>query len=408
MEKRATDSNNNGYKDVEGISKDSLFYEPKNFLRSHCKGGNEDDSTTTIWDVAFEPGRSDRVATCGGPFLCIFDPTTGELELKYEHKNRSHEFFCMSWTAAAGGNFLAAGSSCGEVRLFHPASHVSFSHWVPKKKQSVNALKFHSREPSWLFVATGADDNGCVSLWNIHNPHPPDFGTRQTFLMEITVDCTLYCMSWVVETSWVLVGGDDGLLGWKLSEDKVRETSFPKYSPSKVYLHLPGFGEDEEGPFVDSITSLGSGLVAAKCVGGGRILVFRTQDLRAAEKSHDCHVQVLAKYRWEKTDEFYLNIGGDLSGGIMGCGDDEGNIWLYRLPSWLREGEGEPGQPGKGVAGDSRVCRKYRALGRLPWPKAITADIRNKIIINKVAFSPGSKYIVAATNKNLVAFWKQV
>jgi len=404
--------NNNGYRDVEGISKEDYYYKPHKFLRSHCKQGDREDSNTTIWDVAFEPGRPDRVATCGGPFLCIIDLKSGELLKKYSHKNQSHEFFCMAWTTISNNNFVALGSSCGEVRLIHPRKLVAFDAWTPKKRQSVNALKFQEKEPGWLFIASSCDGNGVVSLWDIHSPTPPEFSnSRQTFLMEISVDdCTLYCMSWVEETGWLLVGGDEGLLGWRVREEKVRETCFPKYSPRKVYLNLPGT-TDEDGPIVDSITSLGRGLVAAKCVGKGKILVF-SADFDVSEKSTESVIHVLAKFRWVTTDEFYLNIGGDVSTRMMGCGDETGNVWIYCLPDWLCEKESpfsvrERCLKQSGFQKIFKRPKKYSPLGRLPWPREILPEHKDKVFINKVSFSPCSKFIVAATDKNLIAIWKK-
>ena len=93
--------------------------------------------------------------------------------------------------------------------------------------------------------------------------------------------------------------------------------------------------------------------MAAKCVGLGKICVFRYEsyigivyiiiiiglsraqfkDLTDQTKYYD--VEVLAQFGWQKTDNFYMNIGGSTHLGLMGCGDDQGYTWVYKLPAWL-------------------------------------------------------------------------
>ena len=82
----------------------------------------------------FEPGRPEIIATCGGRFLCVLNVDTGELLLKYCHKNKNQDFFSLSWTTTPEcGNVLASGSSLGEIRLYHLAKEVSFYSWIYKK-----------------------------------------------------------------------------------------------------------------------------------------------------------------------------------------------------------------------------------------------------------------------------------
>ena len=50
-------------------------------------------------------------------------------------------------------------------------------------------------------------------------------------------------------------------------------------------------------------------------------------------------VEVLIEFGWLKTDNFYMNIGGSTQLGLMGCGDDQGSTWIYKLPAWLTEEE---------------------------------------------------------------------
>ena len=106
-----------------------------------------------VWDVVFEPGKPEVVATCGGRFICVFHLKTGELMLKYEHKEEQ-DFYSLAWTCLDRGNVLASGSNNGEIRLFDLDRKVSFYSWTYKKSAAINAVQFHSEEASWLFSAS--------------------------------------------------------------------------------------------------------------------------------------------------------------------------------------------------------------------------------------------------------------
>ena len=106
-----------------------------------------------VWDVAFEPGKPDVVATCGGKFICVFNVDSGELLLRYQHTQEQY-FYALSWSTLDLGNILASGSSKGEIRLFHLNRELSFHNWNYKKSVAINSVIFHSEEPSWLFTAS--------------------------------------------------------------------------------------------------------------------------------------------------------------------------------------------------------------------------------------------------------------
>ena len=250
------------------------MYEPLHFIRSHCKEDRSTDSATQVWDVVFEPDNKDVLATCGGRYLCVFSVSTGELLMKYTHKDSSHELYTLSWTVLDCGNVLASGSACGEVRLYHPAREVAFYFWTQKKGVAVNAVKFHSSQPSWLFTAT---NESVVSMWDIGDPYPPDYSkARHVQLIKMVADRgDVYSMTWVGEKQWVIVGTMKGLVGLKIKEKEVKANKFTRHKPTMVEFTLPGVSIST--PYCDSVCSLGGGLVAAKCVGMGRICVFRAE-----------------------------------------------------------------------------------------------------------------------------------
>ena len=128
---------------------------------------------------------------------------------------------------------------------------------------------------------------------------------------------------------------------------------------------------------MDSVCSLGEGLVAAKCVGYGSIFVFRVQFKAKERQSRTSDVLVLMEFKWSKTDDFYMNIGGSTALGLVACGDDKGTTWVYSLPGWLLGTGEEPAElPSRMLPlgrrkADNQMAVDFTELivGRLPWPQ---------------------------------------
>jgi len=212
-------------------------FEPHQFLRSHNLG--PEDPKIQVWDVAFEPGKSEVIATCGGRFICVFNIRTGDLLLRYQHSD-SQNFYSLSWSTLHFGNILASGSNSGEVRLFHLDRDVSFYSWTYKRSVSINSVIFHSEEPCWLFTAS---TDGVICLWDIGCPTPPHYKTQHSALLKIAYKGTkkdLYSMAWQSEAGagWIMVGTEAGLMAWRIETQKVKEEKFPKTVPKMVEFRL--------------------------------------------------------------------------------------------------------------------------------------------------------------------------
>ena len=95
------------------------------------------------------------------------------------------------------------------------------------------------------------------------------------------------------------------------------------------------------------------------------------------ERTKYYKVDVLVEFGWLKTDNFYMNIGGSTKLGLMGCGDDQGSTWIYKLPAWLDDDDDDSDQPlslpqkilpiGNFILTVESFVNHFR-LGRLPWP----------------------------------------
>jgi len=381
---------------------------PHQFIRSHCMEQTANDDNIQIWDVVFEPGNPEVIATCGGRFLCVINVNTGELLLKYCHKNKNQDFYTLSWTTTAEcGNLLASGSSHGEIRLYHLAKEVSIYSWVYKKGVSVNAAQFHSYKPTLLFTAS---KDSVVNLWDIGNPCPPYYeDLKHVHLLSLqATGGDLYSMAWVPESNWILVGAMEGLMAWKIVPNKL------KTAKKMIEFRLPvENGGKHDPPYVDSVASLGNNLVATKCVSQGRILIFRPPSVDAITLSEEgdaeVNVEILAQLAWRKTTNFYMNIGGLASLCLVGCGDDRGNVWVYKLPDSMCSDLEENGAENK--VNSSRKPLMIAPLGILPWPdlEDESGNVANsELMMDKVAFAPNGQFVVAVTNNNLVAIWKRI
>ena len=166
-----------------------------------------------------------------------------------------------------------------------------------------------------------------------------------------------HSMAWVKEQKWLLAGTESGLIGWNLPTKVLTGSKTSK--PSMIDFELGPDSEFEKyGQIVDSVCSLGQGLVAVKCVNYGKILVFRADFPTLDDEKRTgnlCRVEVLAEFAWRHTMEHYINIGGSINLGLMACGDDDGTIWLYSLPDFLLE-----------TNSNSNLPSKLLPIGRLP------------------------------------------
>ena len=89
--------------------------------------------------------------------------------------------------------------------------------------------------------------DGMICVWDIGYPSPPKYKeARHTILVKVEYEGTnkdLYSMAWVggAGAGWVLVGTQQGLAGWKVVTDKLKEEKFPKSKPKMVEFRCRHF-----------------------------------------------------------------------------------------------------------------------------------------------------------------------
>lgn len=410
---------------VEETETESLSYDPVHFIRSHSKNNDPADIQTQIWEVVFEPDplnpakTTDKVATCGGNSICIIDVTSGTVMMKYKHKELKENFYTLAWSTITLGdektNILVSGGIRGEIRMFHPKHKVCFHEWRPvdKKGTAVNSLVFHSEKPTWLFCGTS---DGYVALWDVGHPTLPSYdGVNPTQLLRLFPDYgDVYNIAWTGANRWLLAGTAAGLVGWNIDDDKITESKNSEYEPQMIDFLMPESDRDKgENPIVDSLAVASEWTIVSKCALHGLIYVWdlkKTLDVGAKHipknepvRIVELDVTMLANLKWSDTDNFYMNLGCHKGKGMICCGDDKGSLWLYNLPQYGKDGSAAA----KGL---------IEPTTKLAWPELQDDHLENSrkvpldkhdIIIDKVATSHDTNYVVAVTSNNMVCIWKR-
>jgi hypothetical protein len=232
-----------------------------------------------------------------------------------------------------------------------------------------------------------------------------------------------------------------------------------------------------ENPIVDSLAVASKWTIVSKCVLHGLIYVWnlkasvREVDKLREEGKKDVgddegnaiieqEVFMMANLKWLDTDNFYMNLGCHkgtkafkiientmsyisklcsdseyglvqlclfrynlttrtslfilLGQGLIACGDDKGQIWLYNQPQFGCD----PAMEGVMVAGRDQGDAKKDSSGAIPtlesstrlsWPE-VQDDYQENLkvpLINKVAASHDGDHIVAVTSNNMVCIWRR-
>ena len=399
---------------------EGINYSAVHFIRCHSKNNDPTDVKTQIWGVMFEPHPDDNnktthhVATCGGDSVTVIDVNSGIVEIKYKDKDTNEQFFTLAWTTLTVDdkkiNVLATGGIQGEIKMIHPQNKVCYHTWraVNSKKTAVYSLVFHSNQPTWLF--SGSSD-GLVTLWDVGTPILPSYDrVHPKIIMKLSPNFgSVYNIAWSGhESNWLLAGTEDGLVGWNMEAVKVKQQG-RKYCPIMVDFLLPK--KHNDGYDVDSIAVVGEWTIVAKCIKHGLLYVWDLKNTtlnlkRDAENNQtvlEKEVKMVSTLKYLETDNYFMNIGCHKGAGLIVCGDDQGALWLYDTQTL---GQTFPKSLGSVVDPSTLLL----------WPEVQDDNLEenvnllqnDEIIIDKVATSHDSRYIVAVTNINLVCIWRKI
>ncbi|XP_023102441.1 leucine-rich repeat and WD repeat-containing protein 1 isoform X5 [Felis catus] len=282
-------------------SQPALDLEPLHFLQCHSKNNSPRDLETQLWACAFEPAweegqagaTSQTVATCGGEAVCVIDCQTGIVLHKY--KAPGEEFFSVAWTALtvvtqAGHkkrwSVLAAAGLRGLVRLLHVRAGFCCG-VIRAHKKAIATLCFSPTHETHLFTASY---DKRIILWDVGVPnHDYEFQASSQLLTLDAASIPLrLCPVASCPEAYLLAGCEGGCCCWDVRLDqpqkrRVCEVEFV-------------FSEGSEAP-------------------GRRVdgLAFVNEDV---------------------VDE-----------GIVLCGDEEGNVWVYDVRHILTQQPPLPAAP---------------------------------------------------------------
>ncbi|XP_044903975.1 leucine-rich repeat and WD repeat-containing protein 1 isoform X6 [Felis catus] len=332
-------------------SQPALDLEPLHFLQCHSKNNSPRDLETQLWACAFEPAweegqagaTSQTVATCGGEAVCVIDCQTGIVLHKY--KAPGEEFFSVAWTALtvvtqAGHkkrwSVLAAAGLRGLVRLLHVRAGFCCG-VIRAHKKAIATLCFSPTHETHLFTASY---DKRIILWDVGVPnHDYEFQASSQLLTLDAASIPLrLCPVASCPEAYLLAGCEGGCCCWDVRLDqpqkrRVCEVEFV-------------FSEGSEAP-------------------GRRVdgLAFVNEDV---------------------VDE-----------GIVLCGDEEGNVWVYDVRHILTQQPPLPAAP-----------QAPTQILKWPQPWAL-GQMVTKTMVNTVVANPTFTYLTALTDSNIVAIWKR-
>ncbi|KAG9485880.1 hypothetical protein GDO78_008780 [Eleutherodactylus coqui] len=385
--------------------KKPLEMEPLHFLQTHCKNNDSDDFHTQLWSCAFEPNLdsspSSKVATCGGGSVCVIDCETGKVLKKY--KVPEEEFFTLAWTtltmASKEGqkrkiNVLAAGGRFGIVRLIHPKVGLCYGE-IKAHRKAISIMCFSPTQDTFLF--TGSYDKRII-LWDIGVPdHEYNFRASQLLTLDTTSTPLRVCPVPASPDQYLLAACEDGCFVWDIALKKQQgrrsyevEFNFPIYNKES---------KDTDYHIVDSLAFLSDDLVVSKSAMQGSIYIWswkKSYEKQKSKSNRKAEAHVLAELQWSDTDLPYLALTTSADGYYVLCGDDAGKVWIYDLESC--KAELQKGVPCKALMAPTKV---------IDWPYPVARKEKmGESTVNTVSVDPAMKYLVALTDKNVIAIWK--
>ncbi|KAL0605525.1 Leucine-rich repeat and WD repeat-containing protein 1 [Plecturocebus cupreus] len=374
-----------------------LKLEPLHFLQCHSKNNSPEDLETQLWACAFEPAfeegaASQTVATCGGEAVCVIDCQTGIVLHKY--KVPGEEFFSVAWTALmvvtqAGHkkrwSVLAAAGLRGLVRLLHV--HAGFCCGVIRAhKKAIATLCFSPAHETHLFTASY---DKRIILWDIGMPNQDyEFQASQLLTLDTTSIPLRLCPVASCPDARLLAGCEGGCCCWdvRLDQPQKRRVCEVEFVFSE--------GSEASGRRVDGLAFVNEDVVASKGSGLGTICLWSWRQTWGSRGSQSTvAVVVLARLQWSPTELAYFSLSTCPDKGIVLCGDEEGNVWLYDVSNILKQ---PPPLPA--------ALQAPTQILKWPQPWALGQAV-TKTMVNTVVANASFTYLTALTDSNIVAIW---
>ncbi|XP_065780944.1 leucine-rich repeat and WD repeat-containing protein 1 isoform X2 [Muntiacus reevesi] len=389
---------------VEGspVGSDSGQLEPLHFLQCHSKNNSPSDLKTQLWACAFEPAwdegqagaTSQTVATCGGEAVCVIDCQTGLVLHKY--KVPGEEFFSVAWTALtvvtqAGHkkrwNVLAAAGLRGLVRLLHVQAGFCCG-LIRGHRKAIATLCFSPTHETHLFTASY---DKRIILWDIGTPNQDyEFQASHLLTLDTTSTPLRLCPVAPCPDAYLLAGCEGGCCCWdvRLDQPQKRRVCEVKFVFSK--------DSEASGQRVDGLAFVNEDVVASKGSGPGTICLWSwSQTWQGRGSQPTVAVVVLARLQWSPTILAYFSLSTCPDKGLVLCGDEEGNVWIYDVRPLLAQCS----PPQAAVQAPTQILK-------WPQPQAL-GQMVTKTMVNTVVANPAFTYLTALTDSNIVAIWRR-
>ncbi|XP_055862019.1 leucine-rich repeat and WD repeat-containing protein 1-like [Biomphalaria glabrata] len=376
-------------------------YTPTMFLRSHNQ--KDLDEETKIWKCAFEPSitnpdeTTNLLATCGGKTVCIIDVITQQVLKRFQDTDKNENFYTLAWTTieVPGNkkiNVLAVAGEGAAIKLIYP-NHLLMYATIRGHKKYISCLLFHPTLTRLLF--SGSRD-GFVYLWDIGVPDKAP-NNQYVPLLKISLQDTVgdaLNLIFSEQSQLLIAGAERGCVGWVVSDC---HTLIPTRrarvieKPDIVFQH-----PKSKTLTIDGLINLPNDRIATKQVGSGEILIWDLADHVAKEKK-EVTIEPLLKLKYPVHNVKYLNLG--FSNGLLGVGDDQGNLLLYHIKEVLEKQRSEDEE------------NVWEASNVLQWPNIVNRQPgesqRQDLVVNTVAISSSHEYVTGGTDNNLVCIWKR-
>lgn len=156
-------------------------------------------------------------------------------------------------------------------------------------------------------------------------------------------------------------------------------------------------GAEAAGRRVDGLAFVNEDVVASKGNSLGTICLWSwSQTWMGRGKQSTLAVVVLARLQWSPTKLAYFSLSTcPADEGIVLCGDEEGNVWVYDVRHILTQPPPRPAAP-----------QAPTQILKWPQPWAL-GQMVTKTMVNTVVANPTFTYLTALTDSNIVAIWKR-
>nr|XP_045000454.1 leucine-rich repeat and WD repeat-containing protein 1 isoform X2 [Jaculus jaculus] len=384
------------------IIQPGLHMEPLHFLQCHSRNNSPKDLETQLWACAFEPAleeghsgtTSQTVATCGGEAVCVIDCQTGIVLHKY--KAPGEEFFSVAWTALivvtqAGHkkrwNVLAAAGLRGLVRLLHVRAGFCCG-IIRAHKKAIATLCFSPTRETHLFTASY---DKRIILWDLGKPnHAYEFHASQLLILDSMSVPLRLCPVASCPDAYLMAGCESGCFCWDVRLDRPQKRRVCEVE------FIFSAGPEASGRRVDGLAFVNNDVVASKGSGLGIIYLWSWSQTWANRGSQSSMpVVVLARLQWSSTKLAYFSLSACPDKGLIVCGDEEGNVWLYDVGSMLKQPPPLPDAP-----------QAPTQILKWPQPLALGQPL-TKTMVNTVVANAAFTYLTALTDSNIVAIWRR-